>query len=167
MMYGLGIKISKFVFLGIMPLLLISSSGNKMDLVLNQDISENLIPTYIDFEMDMGEIDSVVKYKKLTLLFSDEENHGTIELVVSAKNGNTDFSEGDFIVQKIDGFLNGFEGVFGYFTHKDFGEKPFFANSGFVKISRLDNNHIQGQMDITLVNDYGRTIRISDTFRNF
>lgn len=167
MMYGLGIKISKFVFLGIMPLLLISSSGNKMDLVLNQAINENLIPAYIDFEMDLAETENVVKSKKLRLLFSDEENHGTIELVVSAKNGNTDFSEGDFIVQKIDGFLNGFEGVFGYFTHKDFGEKPFFANSGFVKISRLDNNHIQGQMDITLVNDYGRTIRISDTFRNF
>ncbi|PIB28594.1 hypothetical protein [Maribacter sp. 4G9] len=162
-----GIKITKYVFLGIMPFLLISNSDDKMDFVFGQPTNENLLPSQLDFGLAVEESDAGTLFNKWTLVFSDEEDQSKVELVMRVKNTGSELNEGAFEVHKVDGFLNGFEGIFGYFTHKDFGEKPFFADSGIVRIFRLDHKRIEGFMDVTLVNDYGRTIRISDSFRNY
>ncbi|TLF46314.1 hypothetical protein FEK29_00620 [Maribacter aurantiacus] len=103
----------------------------------------------------------------LNLVFTDTRDNGRMELVMRIPNSDTKLYNGEYQVGKVDGFLNGFEGIFGFFTHNDYGEKPFFANSGIVRILSLEDNRIQGYMDVTLVNDYGKKIRISDTFRNY
>lgn len=169
MMYRFVIKIAKYVFLGILPFILNSNSGDKNDEGLVHVINEDLIPPQLDFGLATEESDAGILFKTLTLVFSDtmKEDQGRIELVLKIKNNDERWYKGEYKVGKVDGFLNGFEGIFGYFTHKDFGEKPFFADSGTVKILSLEDNRIQGYMDVTLVNDYGRTIRISDTFRNY
>ncbi|RRQ49867.1 hypothetical protein DZC72_04585 [Maribacter algicola] len=150
-----------------MPFLLISNSDDKIDFIIGQPTNENLLPSQLDFGLAVEESDAGTLFNKWTLVFSDVEDKSKIELVMRGKNTGSDLNQGAFEVHKVEGFLNGFEGIFGYFIHKDFGEKPFFADSGIVRIFRLDNNRIEGYMDVTLVNDYGRTIRISDSFRNY
>ena len=121
----------------------------------------------LEEKMEFIESEDGIPYNKLTLLFFDCDFEGEVELVLVGRADNNSITEGIYKIKPIDGFLNGFEGVFGVLTHKDFGEKPFFTNEGFVEIKNLKNEHIQGFLDITLLNSNGKRIRISDSFQNF
>lgn len=165
--YSVGIKIVKYVFLGIMPLLLISNSGNKLRMEFSPAMNDNLIPSNLEFDWDIEELETGSILNKMSLVFNDVGDTCRMELVMKTKDRKESLNEHEFKIQKVASFLNNNEGVFGYFIHKDYGEKPFFADSGFIRILRLEENRIQGFMDVTLVNDYGKKIRISDNFRNF
>ena len=129
--------------------------------------NENLIPSELNFGYSVEESIEGNTFKKLTLVFQDIAKKNRIELIMGTTDREVDFQDGDFTIEKVEGFLHGYEGVFGYFINSEFGEKPFFAKNGFVRILSLDDDHIEGYMDLTLVNDHGKKIRISDTFRNF
>lgn len=166
-MYRFIIKIVKYVSLGIMPFVLISNAGDEIDYGFTEVINHDLIPNQLDFGFQSEKSETGTIINSLNLVFTDTRYNGRMELVMRIPNGGTERYNGEYQVGKVDGFLNGFEGIFGYFTHNDYGEKPFFANSGIVRILSLEDNRIQGYMDVTLVNDYGKKIRISDTFRNY
>ncbi|ASV30025.1 hypothetical protein [Maribacter cobaltidurans] len=166
-MYGFNLKIFRFSLLGILPFLLISNSGKEMNMEVVAINNENLIPSELNFGYSTEESIEGTKFKKLTLVFQDITKKNRIELIMGTTDEEVDFQHGDFTIKEVEGFLHGYEGVFGYFTNSEFGEKPFFAKNGFVRILNLDDDHIEGYMDLTLVNDYGKKIRISDTFRNF
>lgn len=168
-MYRFSIKFFKYSILGFLPFLLISSSGNELEFIPNETLvhKNSRIPSQLSFELEAEKSEDGLYYKKLTLVFFDCDSEGAIELVIMSRGNDKYLSNEVYTINHIDGFLNGFEGVFGVFTNKDFGEKPFFANKGFVQINKLKDEHIQGYLDITLLNNNGKTIRISDSFQNF
>ena len=117
--------------------MLISNSGNEMGIEVVAINNEHLIPSELNFGYSEEESLEGTKFKKLTLVFQDIGKKNRIELIMESTNKEVDFQYGDFAITKVEGFLHGYEGVFGYFTHKEFGEKPFFAHDGFVRIYRM------------------------------
>lgn len=170
-MYCFFYKTIKYTIFGFLPLLLISSSAKNLDLELGNVLVNNvyLIPGKVDFKLGIELGENGDKFKRLNLVFTntDTERKNSLELVLRSKYKIQGDEEEIYKINHIDGFLDGFEGVFGVYTHDDFGEMPFFANKGFVRIESLNENNVQGYLDLTLKNNNGRTIRISDSFRNF
>ena len=166
-MYGFNLRIFRFSLLGILPFLLISNSGKEMNMEVVAINNKNLVPSELNFGYSVEESIEGNTFKKLTLVFQDIAKKTRIELIMGTINKEEDFQNGDFAIKKVEGFLHGYEGVFGYFINSEFGEKPFFAKNGFVRILSLEDDRIEGYMDLILVNDQGKKIRISDRFRNF
>lgn len=168
-MYRFTIKFLKYSILGFLPFLLISSSANELEFIPNETLvhMNSRIPSQVSFAIEVEKSENELFHRKLTLFFFDCDTEGKIELVIMSRDNDKSLKDEVYTINHIDGLLNGFEGVFGVFTNKEFGEKPFFANEGFVQINNLKDEHIQGYLDITLLNNNGKTVRISDSFQNF
>lgn len=165
-------KTIKIAILGMVPIFLIAGSADKS--LINSgytDIStansDYVVFSEKEWNIEINQYLEPSPNRKLKLAFYDSNVDGGIELTLSSKYMNESFSNQVFEIRPIDGFIDGFHGVFGVFTHKDYGEKPFFAKDGFVRIDSLEEKKVQGYLEITFKNDNGKIIKISDTFRNF
>lgn len=69
-----------------------------------------------------------------------------------------------YITQNISGFLNNFEGVFGFADIHLYGELPFFAKRGTIQISNSDERNLEGRLDLELKNNAGEVVEVSGDF---
>jgi hypothetical protein len=65
---------------------------------------------------------------------------------------------------KIEGFLNYFDGVFGFANIKALGEQPFFAESGRIVIADVGSVILHGKIDVQLENPEGKRLSIKGNF---
>lgn len=171
------IKFSKFVFLGFLPLLLISSigsdrsidtesgkgdylwmvSGNSKQQLKGQMYFESTVENFKD-----GEYFSTLK---LRLDSISEEIPNDIEFTISKENKLDGIPVGNYKVNPIDGFINQFNGVFGVANINSQGERPFFSTGGNIYISRIGKSGVSGNLDLSLSNGDGKTIEISGIFK--
>lgn len=178
-MYQFFIKTTKFVVLGLLPFLLISNSGKEIGLVdleyAKTYLAETALkeyvayPSKIEYRTNHEKLDQGGFYNTLVLSFGEEKDgsHATMEFLISEKGASKKLSKGIYPISEIEGFINNFDGVFGVANVNRLGEKPFFAKKGFIQINELNLQGVSGYMDVTLVNEIGTTIRITDNFDTY
>lgn len=178
-MYQFFIKTTKFVVLGLLPFLLISNSGKEIGLVdlkyAKTYLAETALKEYLAYPSEVQYRTKFEKlneggfYNTLMLSFGGEKNssQATIEFLISEKGKSKKLSKGIYPISEIDGFINNFDGVFGVANVNRLGEKPFFAKKGFIQINELNIKGVKGYMDVTLVNEVGTTIRVTDNFDTY
>lgn len=64
----------------------------------------------------------------------------------------------------IEGFLNYFDGVFGFANINEFGELPFFAKNGSITIDNLDDKKLKGSINVVFENTNEGSFEITGNF---
>jgi len=73
-----------------------------------------------------------------------------MELLISKQNQSISIKKGKYgVAEDIEGFLNDFDGVFGFANVGSIGEEPFFAKKGSVVITQLTELGLRGNINIT------------------
>lgn len=100
-------------------------------------------------------------------LNNDEDNaRHSMGFLISEKNQAREISVGSYAVAgNIEGFLNNFDGVFGFANVDAMGELPFFAQKGRIVITDITDDILKGKMEITLHNSKGKLFKIKGDFR--
>lgn len=89
----------------------------------------------------------------------------TMRFLISKENQTNKIRQGTYKVNKdIDGFLNYFDGVFGFANIKSMGELPLFAENGKIIISYVDDEVVEGIIQIDLYNKNKKSIHIEGAF---
>lgn len=68
------------------------------------------------------------------------------------------------VTSNINGFLNYFDGVFGFANISAFGESPFFAKTGSITIDSITDSKVKGNLEILFENPSGETMTVSGMF---
>ncbi len=102
---------------------------------------------------------------KLKLACEDNTFEHSIEFLIAKENTSNQISKGSYLVsQENRGFLNNFEGVFGFANINSLGELPFFAKSGEVHIDFADDITVVGTLNVSLQNANGKSINLTGDF---
>ncbi|MEM7380869.1 MAG: hypothetical protein AAF361_06680, partial [Bacteroidota bacterium] len=102
---------------------------------------------------------------KLNLKSGEGHTDHSLGFMISQKGENAISLPGTFQVnKKIDGFLDSFEGVFGFANIPDIAEHPFFAKRGRITISKNGDRKLVGKIDVRLVNPEGKQLIIKGNF---
>ncbi|MGB5172561.1 MAG: hypothetical protein WBN11_12800 [Eudoraea sp.] len=108
------------------------------------------------------------KYAVLKLDLSDTKsiNGHSFGFIVSEPYGKSkEIGAGTYpITSQINGFLNYFEGVFGFANISAFGELPYFAKEGSITIESMDQTKLEGFLDIIFINPDGENISVIGNF---
>jgi len=169
-------KMIRIIFLGFLPLLLISNASKNTELstlVLNgtyildveEDNNHQLFGD-IGFSVHTDISSKGTSFSVLKLQFNGDgavlPHH--MEVVVCKENITNALPLGNYKVKAVESFLNPADGVFGAYSSDAFGEKLFFTKGGDVRISHFSNTSVKGMLSLVLVNQKGETIRIKGNF---
>ncbi len=172
------IKTTKVGLLALLPLFLISNY--QVDVPLgNPDVLEGkytlhstgvvntVLKGKVEFETSIKEANNGTPLSTLVLKLenSEDAHQHAMEFLISKQDMAQGLSVGTYKVAKdIEGFMDSFDGIFGYANFKAFGELPFFAKEGTITISGLHDNFLQGFLDIAMYDPDGKEITISGSF---
>lgn len=174
-------KFQKHLKLGlwvILPLLLISFisrglSNNYPDLEsgtyqLNAIGAANtLLKGNIFFQQDEVISSKGRLLSTLKLNFEDNENSGElpIQFLISVDTDKQTISTGKYNISRyISGFMNNFDGVFGYANLSMLGEKPFFTRKGELVITEHSRDLVSGTLDVILEDVHGESLHLQGSF---
>ncbi|MGB5819106.1 MAG: hypothetical protein WBG90_06440 [Saonia sp.] len=102
---------------------------------------------------------------KLDLRNKEKDFQHSMGFLVSKQGESKKIALGRYKVAKdIDGFLNYFDGVFGFANVKRMGELPFFADKGVLAITYLDKHTMSGNIKVNLKNSKGQRVYMSGNF---
>lgn len=172
------IKITKVGLLALLPLFLISNyrlevpQGNPDELcnkyILNTTgIVNTVFEGKVRFETSIKEANNGNSTSTLALKLENiEEGHQhALEFLISQQDSPNELPAGTYKVTKnIEGFIDSFDGIFGYANFKALEELPFFAKQGTITISGLHDDFLQGSLEITMNNADEQEITISGSF---
>ncbi len=130
------------------------------------NLNKNLRGT-ITFETSIEKTNSGTPFSTLKLKLDDvtSNTQHMMEFLISKENSSNEIPLGTYKVTKdIDGFLNYFDGVFGFANIKTLGEFPLFAQNGEIKIRYLDTKTAQGYIRMNLRNANGKSIHLKGSF---
>ena len=100
-----------------------------------------------------------------TIKFKLVNHNHSMDFLISKKNASRKILPGTYkVTNDSDGFLNYFEGVFGYANIEESGEMPFFTREGEIKIKYIDNKTVYGFLKIDLDNANNESIHIKGNF---
>ena len=106
-------------------------------------------------------------YQQLKLIFSDPTDPGKHNITIYfTKPDVADHLERGtyYITENISGFINDFEGVFGFADIGKMGELPYFTKKGQIRISASDENNIAGRLKLVLKNNLGEIVEVRGDF---
>lgn len=170
-----SLKISLWIFL---PLLFLSGAkGNQDYYTANYEVEnyeleatgalEQPLGGEVYFENTLQTNMEGIPFSTLSLKFVENglsEQH-MMEFLITRQNQSSPIKKGKYgVAEDIDGFLNDFDGVFGFANVKSLGENPFFANKGEVVITEITNLRLIGYIDVTLKSANGTKIFIKGGF---
>jgi hypothetical protein len=102
---------------------------------------------------------------RLTLQNSKNVTAHTLNFLISRENESRQLSTGTYKISKnIDGFLNHFDGVFGFANIGILGELPFFAEQGKITVFETGKDNMRGTIDISLKNANGNQLTLRGNF---
>ncbi|MGB3150274.1 MAG: hypothetical protein WBB27_06380 [Maribacter sp.] len=171
------IKFSKIVFLGLLPLFLISSIGSDRGAsaeFINVDYlwmvsgnSKQQLNGKMSFKSTTENVNDGKYFNTLKLKFDGVSDQilNVVEFTISKEDKTHGISIGNYKVNPIDGFINHFDGVFGVVNINLLGERPFFSTGGNIYISRIGKSGVSGNLNMLLSNGDGRTVEISGNFK--
>ncbi len=170
------IRLSKFVFILILPFFLVSGvSYNKEVLTYKNEYVlqatgnvENDLCGIATFEASLIETvnGSLISTLTLNLISSTEQgvNH-SIRFLVSKENLKTGITKGTyFIARNPDSFINSFNGVFAYANIDKLGEFPLFARRGYIKIDSLTSHKLGGYLNVRFNSAEGKQVHLKGNF---
>ncbi|NJB71660.1 hypothetical protein GGR42_002122 [Saonia flava] len=122
----------------------------------------------IEFEEVIIKSIKGVEYSTLRLNLKNRLNgqvHSMQFLISKERKNKNNIREGVYRVgNHIEGFINCFDGVFGFANIKSFGELPFFANSGKIRIEHVGQDVLKGSIAVTMKNTNNNEINIQGSF---
>lgn len=137
------------------------------DLRISGNLNDNLNGR-VNFETAIETTSKGISFSTLRLKLNDDEDFlpHSIEFLISKANTKDLLPVGTYkISRNQEGFLNYFDGVFGFANINALGESPLFAKSGEIRIDYLDDNTVKGTLSISMGNTMGRHIQIQGHFR--
>lgn len=177
-MYLLAIRIIKSTLL--FALLILFTSGKSNEEVVNKLIKNGSYVIYttgdvdkefkglVDFETNLISSNNGGSYNTLRLNLKGQTNHHGqfIQFLISKEHNEIGhINNGTYKVEKeIEGFINCFNGVFGFANGDSFGEYPFFANKGRIKIEYINKNTLKGTIFVLMRNADKKEIKIQGSF---
>jgi len=108
-----------------------------------------------------------IAYSSLSLEFVNQEARDphSIQIIISKHKQLQTFKTGKYhVTENIEGFLNRFEGIFGYVNMNALSEQPFFSNKGTVVVEQISKNDVRGNINVAFMNNNGERIRIKGDF---
>ena len=105
--------------------------------------------------------------QKLQLSFHSDEGKDMHNITVyfTGLDSTSPLNKGTYYITKnISGFLNDFNGVFGFADIHLLGELPYFARKGKIRITAIDENNVKGRLDLELKNNTGHIVEVSGDF---
>lgn len=121
----------------------------------------------VDFETSIETSVNGSQFSTLKLNLKNKNRYPlhSLEFLISKQNKENRIPIGSYgIVHNIDGFLNCFDGAFGFANINDLGEAPFFAHKGKIIINKFSNNSMRGTISVSLKNLYGKRIYVTGSF---
>ncbi|WP_461443483.1 hypothetical protein [Maribacter sp.] len=89
----------------------------------------------------------------------------SVEVIISKKSDSGVIGPGKYkVVKDKDGFLNYRDGVFGFLDSKDSDKLPFFAHFGEITIAELDDDEVNGHLNMYFKNAVGDSIHMRGEF---
>lgn len=102
---------------------------------------------------------------KLNLTDHQETLGHSLGFYLSTQNNSMKKQYGQHKISgNLEGFLNNFDGVFGYANINHFGELPFFAKNGAITIDKLDDNILKGSINVVFENTNQDNFTITGNF---
>lgn len=175
-MSSVVIKLVRFLVLGFLPWLLISSTGNDpehLPMVLRgtyaitvEGNSDYILTGDIRFSSERKVSSKGTFFSVLKLHFNGEKTEivHNMEVVVCKMNKTDALPLGNYKVNTVESFLNPSNGVFGAFSSDSLGEKLFFTEKGSVRINHFCNTNVKGTLNMVLLNPKGEAINIKGDF---
>jgi len=177
-MYTFTLKTMKIGFWIVLPFLLISNA--KIDpLTVNATVLEGAydlqfsgatqkhLEGSVSFETKfIYEGDNASEPSLLLKFWNKDENAAHfIEFMIAKHEREERITTGTYNVnKKINGFLNDFDGVFGFANIKNLGEQPFFSHSGKIVITKSTDRGLIGHIRVSLTDMQGRVIWVKGNF---
>ena len=88
-----------------------------------------------------------------------------IQFLISVDTDKQKISTGKYNISRyISGFVNNFDGVFGYANLSILGEKPFFTRKGQLVITEKSQDLISGTLDVILEDLNGESLHLQGSF---
>lgn len=112
---------------------------------------QELLDGRVTFETSKGIADEGTPYASISLKFESEEQNQEqlMGFYIKKQDNSKEFTIGEYELSKhIKGFLNNFDGVFGYADIESLGDKPLFAKKGKLVITQIDADNIRGYLNV-------------------
>lgn len=136
------------------------------DLQSTGNLNKNLTGD-VTFETAIEKTNSGTSFSTLRLKLDDGKSNAEhmMQFLISKENSSIEIALGTYKVTKDeDGFLNYFDGVFGFANIKALGEFPLFSQKGEIEIKYIDTQTVRGYMQIDLRNAIGKSIHLEGGF---
>ncbi len=176
-MYHYILKSLKISFWILVPLLFISNSKVEPLMIPNNfegsysfesnGAIEHSLQGKASFSTNTKSSNNGTPFSTLSLKFVNNQKslEHTIQFIISEQNRSDAVAAGKYgIKDNIDGFLNNFDGVFGYANINELGEEPFFTTMGKVDINRIGKDDLEGHVNVTLSDNDGKKIILKGDF---
>ena len=112
---------------------------------------QELLNGRVTFETSKGVAGIGTPYSSISLKFKtkDQNQEQLMGFVIQKQANAKGLTVGEYeLTKNIKGFLNNFDGVFGYADIKSLGEKPLFAKKGKLVITQIDADNIRGYLNV-------------------
>jgi len=177
-MYHYIHKSLKISFWILLPLLFISGTKGSPDFHVSNYFEgsyelqatgalEQQLCGIVYFENTLETNTQGIQCSTLTLKFTSNESSDqySMELLITKQNQSSPIKKGKYgVSEDIEGFLNDFDGVFGFANVRSLGEEPFFAKKGKVVITQITELGLRGYIDVALKCAKGTKIFINGSF---
>ncbi|WP_394747793.1 hypothetical protein [Spongiimicrobium salis] len=170
------LRMGRILFWTIVPMLFVSHNPVGEEVVVQSllnssyhlkatgDLEEDLVGDF-DFETATKIANDGTKFSTLVLRLENNKLDHAVEFLISKKDMEANAFKGTYEVsENINGFLNYFDGVFGYADIDALGELPFFASKGRISIQEIDKDMLSGTLSVTLRNAKGEMINLVGSF---
>ena len=168
------IKIFKVLFLGLVPMLLISNRHQEIELPAQSGESfsfhsNNLVKTLdtssdVEIKANTFDMPDGKSSLELELLIQEDGEPYTISLFISGVSQSAERFHKKYTVAPIEGFLSDFSGIFGVVNIDSLGEKPFFSKTGNIELVAMANDRLKANLNMQFSNEKGKTITIYGEF---
>ena len=144
----------------------ISLEDGAYELTSSGELSLNLSGfAYLNTDDVISEDGSLYTTVKLELENEEEADKHFLDIYITDSGINQPFVKRTYAIsENIDGFINDFQGVFGFANIDRLGELPFFTKEGYISIFHSDHHRMAGNLKLTLMNTIGQTIELEGDF---
>ncbi len=177
-MYHHILKSLKISFWILLPLLFISGTKGNQDIYVSNYFEGNYelqatgaleqqLCGIVYFENIFKTNNQGIPFSTLSLKFIDNvsSDQHMMELLITKQNQSSPIKKGKYgVAEDIEGFLNDFDGVFGFANVRSIGEEPFFTRKGKVVITQITELGLRGNINVTFKCNKGTKIFINGSF---
>lgn len=159
------------------PLFFISNSDLEPMAAANADLGvfevhttgafQELLKGKVTFETSMGSTSHGTPYSSISLKFmnGDQNQEHVMGFLIKEQFSSKELTIGEYGLSKhIKGFLNNFDGVFGYADIESLGEEPLFAKKGKLVITQIDADNIRGYLNVRFKDNSNNELFVKGNF---